>query len=99
MKNPNKAEPKDERPTSDRTTGWFELIAILIIGLALFFIFNTLFYWIARTYDVPILEAGRRLKFADALSAGMALLLTNLIAKLLGSSQPRVSSNELLNPH
>lgn len=84
MKNPTKAEPKDEPLASDRTTGWFELIAIIIIGSALFFIFNLLFYWIARTYDVPILEAGRRIKFADVLSAGMALLLTNLTAKLLG---------------
>jgi uncharacterized membrane protein len=69
---------------SANTTGWFELAAIIIIASALFFIFDLFFHWLARTYDVQILETGRRAKFADVLAAGAALLLTNLTAKLLG---------------
>lgn len=67
-----------------KPAGLFELIALLIICSALFFSFHLFFHWLARTYDVQILEIGRRVKFADVLSGCGALLLTNIIAKLLG---------------
>jgi hypothetical protein len=81
---PAESQLQGNHRASANTAGWFELAAIIVIASALFFIFDLFFHWLARTHDVQILEIGRRVKFADVLAAGAALLLTNLTAKLLG---------------
>ena len=84
MNNQPGVEKEEKHVASAKTGSLFELVAIIVIGFALFFIFDVFLHWLARTYDVQMLEIGRRAKFADILAAVAALVLTNFAAKLLG---------------